>query len=352
MRREIATALLLTAGLFAAPASAAPVGFDFLGIKSPRWDCDAMLQSLSTLPAPVPCGAFLDNTFGKSDACLRRLLASGRCSSFRGHLAWTNHKPSTSAALAPAASSYDALAAANPRVKFYGSAICEHYMTAQQSSALNASLRPLMPHIQAIVDSGSNAADPAAIRECHGPDRVCTAVSLDGQSAFDVDVERFKNNGTEYALLWAHPYNCKHSDKDKRPPATRTDCPTQDQFNLLTRISYPMPPWPPGAARLSPPEIWKPMSENHGGCKGKDCKPVAILNARVKQLIVRGMNGKQIATMPYFGPYGRQSRYYANLTAFQLGQLAEQVSQSEFIYLDDGKRWQVVNAYRRGGVMR
>ena len=343
----------LAAPLTARVSSPAPVGFDFLGIKSPAWDCDSMLRSLNTLPHAVPCGAFLDSTFGTSDVCLKRLLASGRCSSFRGHLAWTNHRSASAAALSGTARYLDALAVAFPSVVVFGSAICEANQTSAQSSAVNAALRPLMPHVAHLVDSGISGVDPSAIREMHGPKGLAPAVSLDGQSATDVDVESFKTHGELYALLWDRSFNCRFSDKDNRPPSKRTDCPNQDQFNLITRYWYPMPPWPPGPPRLGPGEIWKPMAENYGGCKGRMCRPVAILNRRWPSINILAMNGQKLISCPYGGTFGRnQSRYYCYLTAFQLGQLAERTAQSEFVFLDAPGYRVVINTYRRGGVMR
>lgn len=350
------TAVLGMAVCHIAPVLGQEIGLDFLGIKSRAWDCNAMMAAVNTLPKPIPCGAFLDDTFGTSDACLRRLLASGKCSSFRGHLAWTNHKPLPASALAPRARSFDALIAAFPGITSYWSAICEHAMSAQTSAALNASLKPLMPHVRGFVDSGMTAADPSAIRECHGPNKKCTAVSLDGQDALDYDVEAFKRNGTLYSLLWGRSFNCKFSDKDTRPPSKRTDCPTQDQFNHYVRLLFPMPAYPSGE-RLQPNEIWKPSAENYGGCKGRDCKPVAILNTRSARVDVVGLNGRVLGWMRYGGTYGRnQHRYYlgqgSGQTAFQLGQGAEAQSGSEFVLLKISNRKIVVNSYRRGGLMR
>ena len=327
------------------------VGFDFLGIKSRNWNCDAMLASLSTLPGPVPCGAFLDDTFGTSDTCLRRLLASGHCSLFRGHLAWTNHANLPVSSLIPGAKFFDALSAEYRNIGFYASAICEHSMTAGTSSAINAALRPLMPHVAGIVDSGMRAADPSAIRECHGPQARCTAVSLDGQNAVDEDVEAFKTHGQLYSLLWSDFFNCKFGSKDKRPPQQRTDCPNLDQFRLLVRIAYPQPPLPPGAT-LTGGEIYKPQSENYGGCQGRSCKPVLILKTNQHSVNVYAMGGQVLAVAPAGGKFMRPGlwRYYVPMTAFELGQKAEAIAGSEFCQADDGNHRVVFNCYRRGGV--
>lgn len=351
--------------------SSQEVGLDFLGIKSRAWNCDAMMNALRTLPKPIPCGAFLDDTFGTSDACLRRLLASGKCSSFRGHLAWTNHRPLPASALIPRAKYFDALAAAYPSIRSYGSAICEHPLSAGQSAALNAGLRPFLPHMSGIVDSGMSAADPSAIRECHGPNKKCTAVSLDGQDALDYDVEAFKRNGQLYSLLWGKSFNCKFSDKDKRPPSQRTDCPTPEQFMHYVRLLFPMPPLPPGE-RPKGMQIVKPSSDNHGGCKGKDCKFLWITNpfkdsrgrpANPNTIPLRAMNGVQIDTLScYRGKtncndprnwyLNKYPRYYASRGAFPIGQDAERVGGSEHVIIDEGRSRIVVNAYRRAGAPR
>lgn len=348
------TSLVVWSGV----AQAQEVGLDFLGIKSRAWNCESMMAALNTLPRPIPCGAFLDDTFGSSDACLRRLLASGKCSSFRGHLAWTNHKTIPIAALIPRSVAFNALAAQTPQSSMCASVICEHSMTSAQSAALNAGLKPYLSAMRGIVDSGMTQADPSAIRECHGPNKKCTAVSLDGQDALDYDVEAFKRNGTLYSLLWGKSFNCKFSDKDKRPPAQRTDCPTQDQFNHYVRLLYPQPPFPPGE-RLTPKQIYKPSADNHGGCKGKDCKPVYITNSRQPRINITTLDGRQVGWLKYYGPYDGirgAHRYYlatgSGQSAFQLGQDLERLSGSEFGLLHDGRSRFVFNAYRRGGASR
>lgn len=312
-----------------------------------------MMRAVSSLPGKFPVGAFFDDTFGTSDACLRRLLSSGKVSAFRGHLAWTNHQKIPVQTLIPRAQKLNALAAEYPGVAFYASAVCEHYLTAFESAAVNAALRPYLPNVKGIVDSGSKAYDATAIRETHGPSGPGTPfASLDGQSAVDVDVEAFKKRGLYFALIWDRSFNCRFADRDKRAPQTRTDCPNQDQFNLIVRYAYPQPAWPAGE-RLASNEIWKPSAENYGGCKGRMCKPVAILNTPGKTIEVQTLSGQKIVTMTYGGPFGRgQSRYYSPLTAFQIGQFAEARSGSEFVVLVAGKRRIVVNAYRRAGSFR
>jgi hypothetical protein len=355
MRRIMLSTLLL---FWCSVANAQEVGLDFLGIKSRAWNCDAMMAAVNTLPKPIPCGAFLDDTFGTSDACLRRLLASGKCSSFRGHLAWTNHKPLPASALVGRAQYLDALAASYSSVTIHPSAICEHGDSASQSAARNAALKPYLSHCGQMVDSGMSQADATAIRECHGPFKKCTAVSLDGQDALDYDVEAFKRNGTLYSLLWGKSFNCKFSDKDKRPPNQRTDCPTQDQFNHYVRLLYPQPPFPPGE-RLTSKQIYKPSADNHGGCKGKDCKPVYITNSRQPRINITALDGRQVGWLKYYGPYDGirgAHRYYlatgSGQSAFQLGQDLERLSGSDFGLLHDGRSRFVFNAYRRGGASR
>lgn len=354
MRKLILVLLFLLPSL----VQAEEVGLDFLGIKSRHWDCNAMMRAVESIPGKVAAGAFLDETFGNSDACLRRLLASGKVSKFRGHLAWTNHASLPASALAPRAQYLNALAAAYPSVEFMYSGICEHHMSSAQSSALNVALRPLMPRIRHTVDSGLKAKDPTALPEVHSNRAKSVVISQDGgtngdgNGLWDVDIEETKRNGSFVTFLWDKSFNCRRKD-DKRKPADRTDCPNQDQFNHAVRLTFPQPAWPQGQ-RLTSKQIWKPLSDNHGGCKGKDCKPVYITPTRQRAINITTLDGRVVATMPYFGTFqGGGHRYYlTSMTAFQLGQKLEALSGSEFGLLHDGRNRFVFNPYRRGGLMR
>ena len=360
MRKILFILLLLAPTL----AQAQEVAIDALGIRSYHWNCPAWLSAVRSHPGKIGLGAFLDDTFVDKtkrydpDACLKATLATGKISFLRGHLAWTNHQTLAASALALRAQFLNALAAAYGSIRFYGSAICEHYMTAQQSAALNASLRPLMPLIKGIVDSGVRSKDPAALPEVHSNRAKGVIVSQDGgtnndgNGMWDVDIESTKKNASMFFFLWDKSLNCRLKD-DKRKPFQRTDCPTADQFNHIVRLTFPMPPYPAGTV-LPPPMIWKPMSDNHGGCKGKDCHPVYITPTRQRAINITTLDGRIVATMNYFGTFqGGGHRYYlTSLTAFQLGQTLERLSGSEFGLLHDGRSRFVFNAYRRGGASR
>lgn len=362
MRKLIlALCAVLSMAFYHTETASAEVGLDLLGIKSRHWDCNAMLAAVNTLPHQIAVGAFLDDTFGSDDRCLRRLLASGKISKFRGHLAWTAHKTVPASVLAPRARYINALAAEYPRVEFIYSGICEHHMTAQESRALNAALRPLMPLVRHTVDSGMYGKDPTALPEVHSNRASSMVISQDGgtngdgNGLWDVDVEQVKRNGKWMTLLWDKSSNCRRKD-DKRRPAERTDCPTADQFNHMVRLSFSQPAWPPGQ-RLTNKQIWKPLSDNHGGCKGKDCKPVYITPTRQPRINITTLDGRVLGHLRYFGSYqGGGHRYYlatgSGQTAFQLGQQAETLSGSEFAVLNDGRNKFVFNPYRRGGLMR
>lgn len=359
---KLITGLALALAIGVAPTLArAEVGIDVLGIKSRHWDCNAMLAAVNTLPKPIPFGAFLDDTFGTSDACLKRLLRSGKVSKFRGHLAWTAHRPLPASVLVPRAQYLNALSVEFPSVEFIFSAICEHHMSAAQSSALNASLRPHMPRVRHTVDSGMFAKDPTALPEVHSNRARSKVISQDGgtngdgNGLWDVDIEATKKNGEWITLLWDKSTNCRRKD-DKRPPQERTDCPTQDQFNHIVRLTFAQPAWPAGT-KLTNKQIYKPLSDNHGGCRGKDCKPVYITPTKQPRIAITTINGKPLGWLRYFGSYqGGGHRYYlangSGQSAFQLGQQAEAISGSEFAVLHDGRNRFVFNPYRRGGLMR
>ena len=351
MKRLFAIIFLL--GLLCETARAGEVGYDFLGIKSKYWNCQDMLDAINTRPGRFPCGAFVDNTFGTSDLCLRRLLASNKCSSFRGHLAWTNHKPASAAQLIPTAKYLDALAVQYPQISFFASAICEHHLSASQSSALNAALKPYLPHAQ-MVDSGLVAADSQVIRECHGSKARCPIVSLDGHNAVDIDIEDFKSHGSQWSLIWNRGFNCR-LENGFTPPPQRKDCAKRDEFMWAVRISYPQPAWPAGQ-RLNNGQIYKNFAEYYGGADTRGNKPMFILRAKQPQVDIFAMNGRKIATAKYYGSFATPGlyRYYINdgLTSFQLGQKAETVAGSEFVYFPTNRGSYLINAYRRGPTFR
>lgn len=338
----------------------AEVGYDFLGIKSRYWNCQAMLDALNTRPGKFPAGAFVDDTFGTDDTCLHRLFASGKISEFRGHLAWTNHQPISVTKLIPRAQKFSALCAAYPGVDCYASMVCEHNLSAAQSAALNAAIRPYLGVVKGITDSGMRAADPAATREKHGTS-VAPWSSNDGTAAEDIDIEGWKNaNRGNRALIWMRSFNCRLQN-GSLPPAQRRDCPSRDQFNWAVRVSYPQPPWPPGR-RLDNGQIYKNWAEYYGGLDQRGNKPMFILRADQPRMDLFAMNGQKIGSARLYGRYTQPGlyRYYTGCwqegratvcgsgqSSFQLGQAAEIAAGSEYFYFPTNRGSFVVNAYRR-----
>lgn len=347
-------------------------GIDILGKNSRAWNCPAFIAALKTVPCQIPLGYFGDGTFGpNTDSCIQEAINTGKVWALRAHFAWTAHKPASAAQLTPAAQQFNALCAANPAIECYPSAICEHSMTAGQSAALHGALRPLLtaPNMKQWVDSGMNAKDPGAIPECHGNRKACPVVSQDGgdngngNGMLDVNVEAVKELGSLFTLLWDTSLNCKFSTKDTRAPQQRTDCPTAEEFAHFFALLSPMPPFPsiPGVVRPANGQIYKPSSDNHGGCKGKDCKALWMTNpfpgGNPNTIPFTATDGRPLGVFTcYKGNTncndrrnwfeGRLVRYYAATGAYPISQ------QSEFIVINEGRAKILVNALRRDGVLR
>jgi hypothetical protein len=376
-----------------APYSHADVGFDYLGIQSPHWNCDAMLAPLKTLPGKVPAGVLVDHTFGSNDSCIHRLLQSGKVHSLRLHLmnatcvrnrvchgseylfgytiqslerAIVNRDPKLFAKLANAARMAANYGVYYPGVKIYVSGLLEHNLSRTAASILVSFLRSVLPAHVDVVDDPANpyAPLPGTILEAHGPHHRAPIVSLDGQSAEDVDIEAFKTHGSMFSLIWARSYNCRLNGAFI-DPRRRKNCPSQDQFNLMTRLWHKEPQAPHGkpsscrsVAPVQSPRLWKTSADDHGTGNKRDNKPIWITkNAWPGGIQILGANGGPIGHMRYAGPYqGGGFRYYlgegSGQSAFQLGQDAETKAGSEWAYINEAGNCFLINAYRRAGSFR
>jgi hypothetical protein len=381
--------ILLTVclGIFCEVARAQEVGIDLLGIKSRHWDCEAMLRAVRTLAKPIPFGAFIDSTFGDDDSCIIRLLETGKVSQFRGHFKWNNnHALAPASSLVPTAIKFNGWAKRFSHIKFRPSATCEHWAGEAESAAVHNALNPYLTDTDGWIDSGQRAYDRRATREVHGnrkPPAGTAWISQDGgdddaNGVFDVDTFEHRKKAREAYLEWDTSLNCKFSNKDRRAARDRTDCPTQDEFYSMIRLTYPRPAYP-GHRRLDGGRIWKPYSDNHGGtprnpkgCQGKDCKGLLITLpfkdkkgrvANPNTLKIYAQNGAHIDTLQCFVLYnncndprnwldGIYPRYYSKKTSFWIGQQAEIVSGSPFISIDEGRARYVVYPYGRDGAMR
>lgn len=345
------------------------VGLDILGKNSPAWNCPAMIAGLKTLPCKIALGYFADGTFGPpNDACIQEAINTDKVWALRAHFAWSDHQPRTAQQLAPAALQFNALCAANPKIECYPSAVCENRQTAQTNAAVHAGLRPLLtaPNMKSFVDSGASP-DPAAIRECHGNKKPCPIVSQDGgdgdgNGILDVDFEAVKKLGSMLTFGWGPPLNCKFSNKDKRKAKQRDDCPTAEQFLHFFAMLAPRPPFPPGR-QAAPPQIYKPSSDNHGHCQGKDCKALWITlpfpGRQPTSIPYTTIDGKKLGEFVCYRcgerkewHLGKYPRFYASEGAYPIFKRAKELSGSEFIVIDEGRAKIIVHPLHRGGAFR
>lgn len=349
-------------------------GLDILGKNSRNWNCGAMVEALKTLPCSIPLGYFGGDTFGPpNDTCIQQAIDTKKVWGLRNHFAWSNHQPRTAQQLAPAATAFNALCSANPQIECYPSAVCEDYMTAQQKAQLHSQLRPLLtaPNMKQWVDSGLREKDPAAIPEVHSNKSKSAIVSQDGgtngdgNGMLDVDVEQVRPNGSLMTFFWDTSMNCKFSNKDKRPANQRDDCPTADEFMHFVSILSPRPAFPaiPGVVKPSGNQIYKPSSDNHGGCRDKDCKALWITNPfpgrQPDKLSYYTTNGVKLGEMSCYRCgdrknwlNGKYPRFYASETAHSIFTKTKKQGDSEFIIIDEKRAKIIVHPLHRGGVLR
>lgn len=367
---------------------AGEVGIDPLGLKSANWNISAMLNPLRTSPKPIPFGWLDDETFGNRTDTWTHALWSNKVGVARIHIANATcvrnracHKaellygytiqslesavasqnPGLFNKLCAKAQALDGLSAQFPHIQVFISGMLEHDLSRPSAEKVVNLMRRCAPRVKGIVDSPVKKVYPqipGSFLECHGTkfQGTCPFVSLDGEDALDVDLEAAKQKATMYFFVWGRPYNCRLPKEGVSFPPARKNCPNQDQFNHYFRLIYPQPAPPPGP-KLSGKRIYKPSSDNHGGCLGKDCRPVYIGPVRQAQIAIYALNGKRLGHLRYYGPYdGGGYRYYSGTgsrqTAFEFGQQAEATAGSEFFLLEEGKTRFVVNAYRRGGIYR
>ena len=187
----------------------------------------------------------------------------------------------------------------------------------------------------------------------------------------DVNFEAVKTLASILVFGWDTSMNCKFSTKDKRAPHLRTDCPTAEEFLHFFAMLSPRPPFPalPGVARAAPPQIYKPSSDNHGGCKGKDCKALWMTppfpgNTVPPSIRYETIDGKPLGEFRCYQEAGkpcttrslwfegRLVRYYAPEGAYPIYKRAKELSGSEFIVINEGRAKIVVHPLHRDGTLR
>lgn len=375
--------------LDANPSSPPPVqvqcrwksGPDILGKNSKNWNCPAMLDALREIPCQVVLGYFDDPTFGPEQSnCIQEAIDTGKVWAIRPHLAWTDHKPISIEILKARAQRANEFCIKNKdKIECYISPVCEHGLTQQQSMAQNDALLPIFtaPNFKGLVDSGMKARDPRAIPEVHSNEAKAAIVSQDGgtngdgNGCFDVDVEKSKSNSTLFTETWWAGANCKFSSqkdsktgkpKDGRAPQQRTDCPTPDQFKHWLWLSAPLPAFPPGK-RAGNGQIYKPSSDNHGGCKDKDCKALWITNPfpgrQPDKISYETITGQKIGEFSCYRCsdkkewyQGKRPRYYSSETAYSIFNKAKKLSGKEFVVINEGRARIIIHPLRRDGLLR
>lgn len=230
-----------------------PLGYDYLALKHQRWP---IAETVTLLPYGSHIGTLTDDTFGKDNANIVRLLKSGKVRSFRVHLAngscLRNRKcerremlsgftPATlNAAMRRGRASLVARfcgraeivnfwAQTFPSVRFYLSGILEHNLERRAASRLLSVLKRCAPSVTAYVDNPERLnyrPIRGALVEQHGVNVLGDIVSLDGVVPSDVRLSAWlKKHRTKRRYIWRPSFNCRPADNRFEPPLERTHCP-------------------------------------------------------------------------------------------------------------------------------
>ena len=293
------------------------------------------------------------------------------------------------------------LAVFYPNTEFLISPILENDFDTAKANSMCTIAKAYAPEFQ-IVDSAMKTR-PAGVgcllekhRAAGGSEVVAPVTSHDGVPAQDTDIEKWKslNANSILACEWQESYNCRNKPCKRGTgtgtrecvidfvhPKERAFCPDRNQFAWGVRVMYPQPVTagvPSGCRSVREPangEIWKVTADDHRSFlprheKNTDWKAnkVVFLSSKVttrvenrrtviNPMLIRNANGAVIKSVPFYKTFGKKPfllyRFYANMTSFELGQLAESTSGNEWIYLDVGNSECIrVNPYRRSGKFR
>ncbi len=365
LRLRFASFTVVLAPLFFLPfsASAGLPGLDYLGGAK---FCDAILEAH---PPGAAAGFFID-TFGDAIPCIDRLAASGKATTFRVHLAWSDthqFNPRDFDGIAAKARRLNGLAKKYPTYSFYVSGACEHNLNEVQAKILRAKVLAQCQDCKGYVNTPWRGARIDGLNEIHGfpkdkrgrPTKPTGAylVSFDGVAAVDSDIGAWEAAHSDALIrfLWEPRFNGRWETNDNTPRPKRRGF---ADAKLIRSLAYV---WNGKGSVRQLPRKWvqKSHSENHGTGDGRAEKPVELIRINADSIDWVATNGVRLASAKQYRPPLTSSgfskkepghRFYAPMWGYELAEKARAVSGSRLVYLRvKGKNYGPINpAFREG----
>lgn len=378
------------------PSTTTPdFGQDFLGLHHPMFPCKEILQ---IIPEGMPIGWLGDATFGHSDKCAREILRNKKPRAVRVHLlnntsvrnkVIQREEPLYGYTLARISGEVrninsniynlfareiskvnNLVAQESPLTEQYLSPLLEHDLSSGDSAIMFKNLQQRFPG-QKWVDSPvnhGNSTVSGVIRELHykGKTPISDFFSADGESAVDIDVETSKKQTRKIWFYWVPRYNLRVRLTDRNDklifiaPRQRKWPPSISDLKLSLELMRPQDqlagyPGAAGKARnFERGELYKTVSDEHGGTDTKGAKPLLITRQRARGIDILASNGQKLGVMSYYGPYsqGGYRYYHRENKVNELGEKARAASGNATIFLKVNGGSYRVNAFRRAGTFR
>lgn len=254
---------------------------------------------------------------------------------------------------------YKELSIKFPDTVFLVSPILEHNLSDAAWRVLADVVKNNWPEVRLV----NNPMNPSGERyrgawiEGHGQEGRLDAElnSLDGDSASDIDIQKWKERFPNVKILFVHDrlYNGRLASGAWVDPRIRKAFPKTFQFEELAHIADTRrrpPIREPSVCKttesFSSPNIWKQFAEDKGTMDVRAGYPVALttFNSQGISIITSGV-GKQIGTLGYYGTYNTTlKRHYSawgngsHLNGYTFEKLAKEEAGSPWTYLKQGAR--------------
>lgn len=363
---------------------------DVIGVLHERFPVDDLV---ALMPEKF-CGSHLDGTFSMKVGNLKKLLDTGKVTSWQvdlfngpglrnGQLGpYEPHAGMTSASFNAAWEKgggklrrhlrdrvrlYCAMFEQHPGVALEMSPTLEHNLSSKAFKQQAAVIRRNCPRA-VIVDNPVKgvASTKGFLIERHGTDvrglKAPCNVSLDGSEAFDSNVPLFLAQNAECTkYLWSRVYNGRLPEGFV-DPRQRNAWPTRQQLRTLLAYAEPLPysPLVEGCVPINRPRLWKVSSDDKGSGDVRANKPLWITLSRFSlATVLTAMGNQKVATLSYYGPFeGGTWRYYSglgsNLYGIEMAERSLALSGSPYVVLrePDGRCFGPFHPAHRHGYYR
>lgn len=257
--------------------------------------------------------------------------------------------------------------------KFLLSPILEHNLSDSAWRALADTVKRVWPEVQLVNSPMTFPAEryKRAWLESHGQDGNTNVEinSLDGHSASDIDIEKWKERFPDVKILFTHDriYNGRLASGAWIDPRVRKAFPLTFQFEELAHITDKRrnpPDGFPDSCKIREaflaPNIWKQFAENKNNGDVRANYPVSITDFNGTNVSIIAANGTSIGSLGYYGVYqnGLNRHYSAwtggsHLNGYTFEKLAKEEADTPWTYLKQGSRCKgPLLTGMRQGVMR